>query len=99
MERKELVWISILIVVTILALSIAVATTVICVIYKRKQSLRSLRHDLEMFSKDDHPIYETVSPITILQWYAEAVHSGEITADQDTHLYDMPIIDNNPTFT
>ena len=87
-------WISIIIAVTILALLIAIVTTVIFVSYKRRQSLRSLRHDLAVVIKDDHPIYEEISPIEILQWYTEAVRSGEITADGCTHQYesvDLPI--------
>ena len=89
MESEDLIWISIVIIVTILALLVAIVTTVICVCHKRKQSLRSLHHDLAAVAKDDHPIYEEVSPIEILWWYAEAVRSGEITADKGTHEYEM----------
>ena len=68
-------------------------TSVLCglsifrVVHKRKQSLRSLRQDLATAVKDDHPIYEKMSPIEILQWCAEAMHLGKITADKDPHQY------------
>ena len=95
---KDLVWISVLIVAPILVLFIAIATTFVCVIQKRKQSLRSLHNDLNTV-KDDHPIYEEVSPIEILQWYAEAVHSGRITVGEDTQheMVDLPITSTHST--
>ena len=83
LESEELMWISIVIVVTILVLVIALVATCIFVIRKRRQSLLSLHHH---FATDDHPIYKKVSPIEILQWYAEA-QLGEITADEGAHQY------------
>ena len=89
MESKELIWISVVIIVPILVLLAALATTFVCVIQKRKRSLRSLHHDLTTAAKDDHPIYKEVSPIEILRWYAEAVRLGEITADEGPHQYEV----------
>ena len=83
--QAPLKWQGIVIVVMIVALSIAIATTVI---YKRKQSLRSLHHDLAAVANDNHPIYEEVSLIEILRWYAEVVQ----LADEGAHQYDTPKI-------
>ena len=83
-----------MIVVIILVLFIAITITFVRVVRKRKQSLRSLHQDL---TTDDHPIYEKVSPIEILQWYAEAVRLGEITANEGPHQYEtvnLPLSDS-----
>ena len=93
-DPKEVVWISIVITVTILALLAAIATTFVCVIRKRKQSLLSLHYDSATAAKSDYPIYEEVSPIEILLWYAEAVRLGDVTVDGGTHQYEMPITDS-----
>ena len=80
METEDFLLISVVIAITILVLLVFSIAIIFCVIYKRKQSLCSLHHDLAAAANVDHP-----------PGYAEAMHLDEIKTDdhESTHQSEM----------
>ena len=87
-----MVWIIIVIVSVILVVLIAVGTAAFYAFRTRKRSLLSLQQDMAAIAGDNHPIYEEISPIEILQWYAETMNTERqdmaAIAGDNHHIYE-----------